>query len=97
MKLHNSAGGFLVVRHLGCMAAFLGFGLATSGIGVFAAWSTAGGSLISHKQKQDAVRARRVVLRETLPRLADIGGLSSFLTNPFLAFPESLSYITEAD
>jgi len=72
VKLHNSTGHFLVARHLGCMGAFLGFGLATFGVGVFAAWGTAGGSMISHEIKENAVRARIAILRATFPRLADI-------------------------
>jgi hypothetical protein len=72
IRLHNSAGDFVVTRHLGCMAAFVGFGIATMGAGVLIAWGTAGGSMISHEYKEEMVDARIAVLRAAFPRLADI-------------------------
>lgn len=51
------------------MAAFLGFGIATFGIGVFVAWGTAGGSMISHDIKKHVVRARIADLEAAFPKL----------------------------
>jgi hypothetical protein len=72
VRLDNSKKHFVVARHLGCMAAFLGFGIATMGTGVLAAWGTASGSLISHEYKEKEVDARIADLRATFPALADI-------------------------
>jgi hypothetical protein len=70
--LNNSTGDFVVARHFGCMAAFLGFGIATMGAGVLIAWGTAGGSLITHDYRKHTVDARIAVLRAAFPRLTDI-------------------------
>jgi hypothetical protein len=80
VKLKNSTGDFVVARHFRCMAAFLGFGIATMGAGVLLAWGTAGGSLIRHEYKEHTVDARIAVLSAAFPRLADIQGLSPFHT-----------------
>jgi len=72
VKLENSTEDFLVARHAGCMAAFLGFGIATFGIGVLVAWGTAGGSMIRHNIKEQKVYDRIRVLKAAFPELADL-------------------------
>ncbi|KAH7312895.1 hypothetical protein BKA65DRAFT_558114 [Rhexocercosporidium sp. MPI-PUGE-AT-0058] len=71
-RLDDSTWGFVAARHIGFMVAFTGFGLATCGIGVFAAWSTAGGSMISHDIKNKKVLARIADLEANFPRLREI-------------------------
>jgi hypothetical protein len=66
-RLDNSKGGFVATRHIGCMVAFAGFGIATFGIGVLAAWGTAGGSMISHEIKENKVLVRIADLKANFP------------------------------
>lgn len=71
-RLDDSTWNFVVARHIGCMVAFAGFGIATFGIGVFAAWGTASGSMISHDIKKNKVIARIADLEANFPRLREI-------------------------
>lgn len=64
--------GLRRARHIGCMVVFAGFGIATFGIGVFAVWSTAGGSMISHDIKKNKVLAHIAELEANFPRVREI-------------------------
>jgi hypothetical protein len=54
------------------MAAFLGFGLLTFGIGVFVVWGTAGSSLISEDLAEQNVWSRIEALEAAFGRLEEI-------------------------
>lgn len=71
-QLANARQDFIVARHLSCMGAFAGFGVATLGLGVFFAWGTAGGSLVSEGVAQKNVWDRMNALEQAFVCLRDI-------------------------